>query len=178
MKLRTVLAVVLGAGLMPGGLAGSSAHGAVLPGMDGMPSMPVRVAGQDFVEAQQYKVADGRVPGGPGQVSMRQRVTAWQVDHGMWNGQVLDGLSLVLVQSIPEDGTMRPFTNCYISHVATPAQRRALVNAYAASQPQGETRESGASIRPADTASWRIEPAVIRFEFFGGRVVVHLGTIA
>jgi hypothetical protein len=163
----------MGAGLWVGGL--NQTEGAVVPRADGL-SMPVRVAGQEFVEAQQFKVADGRVPGGPGQVSMRQVVTAWQVNHGIWNGQVLDGLSLVLVQSIPEDGATRPFTNCYITHLATPAQRKALVNAYAAFQLP--STDNAPMIRPSDTATWRIEPAVIRFEFEGDHVVVHLGTIA
>jgi len=175
MKLCTVIAsMILGVGLITAGPASA----AILPGVDGLPALPIRVAGQEFVEAQQYKVADGRVPGAPGQVSTRQTVTAWQVSRGIWNGQVLDGLSLVLVQSIPEDGSMRPLTSCYITHSATPAQRKALVNAYAATQSSASDRDNAPIIRPVDTATWRIEPAIIRFEFSGERVIVHLGTIA
>jgi len=175
MKLCTVIAsIVLGLG----SITAAPASAAIRPGVDGLPSLPVRVAGQDFVEAQQFKVADARVPGAAGQVSTRQTVTAWQVNRGIWNGQILDGLSLVLVQSIPEHGSMRPLTSCYISHSATPAQRKALVNAYAATQSSASDHDNTPVIRPMDTTTWRIEPAVIRFEFSGERVIVHLGTIA
>jgi hypothetical protein len=130
----------------------------------------------EFIEAKQFRVADGRTPGGPGQPSSRQSVTAWQVVKGMWNGQALDGLSLVLVQTVAEDGRSRPSMNCYVSHRATPAQRRALVSAYAASQPSKSAPDG--ETQPVDTSSWRIEPAVIRVESIGERVVVHVGAIA
>jgi hypothetical protein len=133
----------------------------------------------EFIEARQFRISEGRVPGAPGQPSTVQTVTAWQVARGWWNGQSLDGLSLVLVQTMAEDGSARPSFQCYISHVATPAQRKALVSAYAASQPGA--RSAGRpeeAVKPLDTSGWRIEPAVIRIDTEGGRVVVHLGTIA
>jgi hypothetical protein len=182
MRLRRVLAlVVLGAGLWAGGYAGEPALAAPAPKGETDGLMP-RSARSDFIEAQQFRLADGRIASAPGQPSSRQTVTAWQVSRGMWNGQPLDGLSLVLVQTVAEDGNSRPLMNCYISHLATAAQRRALVSAYAASNPRPTSAATGGlegdTVRPLETSSWRIEPAVIRIESDGGRVVVHLGTIA
>jgi hypothetical protein len=53
--------------------------------------------------------------------------------------------------------------------MATPAQRMALLAAYIASQP---------GMKPGDSSAWRVEPAVIRLEFAGHLVILHLGTIA
>jgi hypothetical protein len=119
----------------------------------------------DALETRQYRLPEARVAG---QESMRQQVTVWEVTAGNWNGQALTGLSLVLVQSTADNGQSRPMTNCYISHVATAAQRQALLSAYLAAQ----------SLSPGDIVSWRVEPAVIRFEMAGQTVVVHLGLVA
>jgi hypothetical protein len=125
-----------------------------------------RVAsGADFVEAHQYRLPNLRVAGAD---STRQSVTAWEVSKGSWNGEKLSGLSLVLVKSISEDGNAPSTTNCYISHLATPAQRDALVSAYLASQ----------SMAPGELRKWRLEPAVIRLEIAGKTVIVHLGLVA
>lgn len=176
MMLRRMLAVVaVGAGCASAVFSAGSVEAAPLS-KDAQNAVAGAPARPEFIEAKQFRLADGRTPGGPGQSSSRQSVTAWQVVKGMWNGQVLDGLSLVLVQTIAEDGRSRPSMNCYISHRATPAQRRALVNAYAASQP---SKSAGAGeAQPVDTSSWRIEPAVIRVETVGEGVVVHVGAIA
>lgn len=124
-----------------------------------------RVAsGADFVEAHQYRLPNLRVAGAD---STRQSVTAWEVSKGSWNGEKLGGLSLVLVKNSPEDGNPAS-TNCYISHLATPAQRDALVSAYLASQ----------AMAPGDLRKWRLEPAVIRLEIAGKTVIVHLGLVA
>lgn len=184
MMLRAWVAVLaMGAALTMGGLPGAAALAMPTSSQEADGPEIRRVAARaDFVEARQFRVANARVPGGgAGQPSSVQTVTAWQVAKGWWNGQSLDGLSLVLVQTVAEDGSARPSFNCYVSHLATPAQRDALVSAYAASQgrlPRSAGRPDGETAKPADTSGWRVEPAVIRIDTEGGRVVVHLGTIA
>jgi hypothetical protein len=128
---------------------------------------PVVSAAPDFLEARQYHIANGRVAGS---LSARQNVTAWQVIRGSWQGQSLDGLSLVLVQTIAEDGQSPAMVNCYISHLATIPQRKALLSAYLGSV--------GSEGGVADPSNWRIEPAVIRLEFAGQTVIIHLGAVA
>lgn len=130
----------------------------VLGAQDGM---------NDHVLAQTYRLSDLRIPGA---TSSRQTVTAWAVSSGFWNGESLDGLSVVLVQEVPETGPNRgiPTTRCYFSHLATPSQRSALLNAFAASM----------ALSPEAVRSWRIEPAVIRLQSAGQRIIVHLGVVA
>ena len=111
----------------------------------------------------------------PGNVSARQSVTAWQVTTGTWNGQSLNGLSLVLVQTVSEDGRSPATTHCYVSHLATPAQKKALLSAYIADR---SASDSNSEIRNTDPATWRVEPAVIKIELLGETVVIHLGAIA
>ena len=65
--------------------------------------------------------------------------------------------------------------NCYVSYLATPAQRAALVSAFKASL---GIRDSESVSGQGRSAAWRIEPAVIKLEFIGRRVVLHLGIIA
>jgi hypothetical protein len=72
------------------------------------------------------------------------------------------------VRSTSDVGPSRTMTNCYVSHLASAAQREALVGAYVAAQ----------SLAPGETASWRVEPAVIRFEIAGQTLVIHLGLVA
>ncbi len=122
-------------------------------------------AGADYVEAHQYRLSEARVAGVN---STRQSVTAWEVTEGSWNGENLGGLSLVLVKSVAEDGRAASTTNCYVSHLATPAQRAALVDAFIASQ----------TITAGEAKKWRLEPAVIRLEMEGKTVIVHLGLVA
>jgi hypothetical protein len=177
MMLRTVLAAVMGVWIGAVSLPGGTAVGAPAPTeMGGLAIIGKKAARPEFVEARQFQVAEGRVPGMSGQPSSRRKVTAWQVAKGWWDGQSLDGLSLILVQTMADDGSIQPLMNCYVSHLATPAQRRALVSAYAATQ--GAAKGDGETVKPVDTTRWRIEPAVIRFEMQGERVVVHLGAIA
>jgi len=121
--------------------------------------------GGEVLQARQYRLPEARVAG---QEYVRQSVTVWEVTAGMWNGQSLKGLSLVLIRSTTETGPSHSMTNCYISDPASAAQREALLSAYLASQ----------ALAPGDIASWRVEPAVIRFEITGGTVVVHLGLVA
>jgi hypothetical protein len=132
--------------------------------------LPARSAPADYLEARQYKIADAQVAGTQG-IPEHQTMTAWQVTHGSWQGQALDGLCLVLVQTTPDDSQGVVSTNCYVSYLATPAQRMALVNAFRASLGLGGQTAG-------DTAAWRIESAVIRLEFAGHRVILHLGVIA
>lgn len=80
------------------------------------------VAAANSVETHEFHLRNARIPS---LQSSRQNVTAWQVDHGSWNGQTLNGLSVVLVQSVSEGGMPARLTNCYVSHEATPAQRTA-----------------------------------------------------
>ena len=87
---------------------------------------------------------------------------------GKWNGESLGGLGLVLVETASDNGHASPTANCYISHIATTAQREALVNAFLAAQ--------GLSAR--DVASWRIEPSMIRIEASGKTVTIHLGLVS
>ena len=125
-----------------------------------------RVAGANgALETHQYRLAERRVPG---QESVRQRITAWEVTSGSWEGVNLQGLSLVLVQNIPDSDASATTVNCYISHVATSAQRHALVSAYVASQ----------AVSPSDVRKWRVEPAVISFEIAGQRIILHVGLVA
>jgi hypothetical protein len=123
------------------------------------------VSGGDYIEARQFKLVEAPVAG---RESIRQTVTAWEVTSGQWNGESLEGLSLVLVQNKPENGEVAPTTNCYISQSATTAQRNALLSAFVASQ----------DVKNTEVMSWRIEAAVIRIEMVGKQVVVHLGLIA
>ena len=116
------------------------------------------------LELRQFKIENVRLPG---QSSVRQSVIAWQITQGSWNGQVLDGLSLVFVKSTGGDSQSRSFTNCYISHEASAAQREALRAAFAATQPE--------CLR--DLQDTRLEPAVITVELEGGTVVLHVGLV-
>ena len=76
--------------------------------------------GSDFLQAHQYNLADTRIAG---QDSIHQKVTAWEVTTGTWNGESLNGLSVVLVQT-NDDAQSQHTTNCYVSHMATPAAVR------------------------------------------------------
>jgi hypothetical protein len=120
------------------------------------------IAESNAVEARAYKLRDRRVAG---DLSLKQNVTAWRVTSGKWNGEYLGGLSLVLVQTAADNGQSAATTNCYVSHIATAAQKKALVSAFVASQ----------GISTDEITSWRLEPSVIRFEVNGQTVVIHLG---
>ena len=138
---------------------------AALSSQDSLPPLTAAALASDALEAHQYRLPEARIAG---QESLRQQVTIWQVTAGTWNGETLKGLSLVLVKSTSDNGQSSSMTNCYISHLATVAQRQALLSAYLAAQ----------SLSPGDIVSWRVEPAVIRFEMAGQTVVVHLGLVA
>jgi hypothetical protein len=125
----------------------------------------VRAAPGDVLETHQYRLPEARVAG---QQSVRQRVTAWEVTSGAWDGVNLKGLSLVLVQNTPDSNEYASTVSCYISHMATPTQRQALLAAYASAQ----------AVSPSDMGQWRIEPAVISFEITGQHIVLHLGLVA
>jgi hypothetical protein len=120
------------------------------------------------LDARQYRLDNARVPGA---TSARQSITAWQVLSGSWDGQALDGLSLVLVKTTAEDAgpSGRQF-DCYVSHLATPAQRNALLNAFLSTQP--------GLLSPRDAAHMRIEPAIITIQFDNGAITLHLGLVA
>ncbi len=125
-------------------------------------------ADTNALDARQYRLDNARVPGA---TSARQSVTAWQVLTGSWDGQTLDGLSLVLIKTTAEDaGPSGRQINCYVSHLATPAQRNALLNAFLSTQP--------GLLSPRDAARMRIEPGVITLEFENGAVILHLGLVA
>jgi hypothetical protein len=130
-------------------------------------STPMAVAGENnTIEARQFRIENARLPG---RESNHQTVTALQVTTGTWNGQTLDGLSLVLVHSSNE-GQSSAQVNCYVSHEATPAQREALLSAFMASQPQLFANRGGGAVQ--------MEPAVITLEVEGQTVILHLGLIA
>ena len=130
------------------------------------PISPV-LAGPDLggsLQLRQFHV--DRVSQSTPEGSARQSLTCWQITHGSWNGQSLDGLSLVLVKQGDGNGTERCL---YVSDTATLAQREALVAAVAASNP---------SLLP-DVKSIRIEPASIEVEQLDGTtLVLHLARIA
>ena len=117
------------------------------------------------IDARQFKLKNVHVAG---HESVRQNVTAWKVASGSWNGESLAGLSLVLVQSTSDNGQFSPTTNCYISHLATLAQRNAMVSAFLAAN----------SLTPSDAVSWRFEPGIIRLDVNGETVVIHIGLVA
>jgi hypothetical protein len=135
--------------------------------LEGQLGLPV-IAESNSVQTRQFHIDNARIPG---HISTRQSVIAWQVTQGTWNGQALDGLCLVLVKSISDDGLATPRISCYVSNEATLAQREALLGAFIASQPQAIAREvTGGMLR--------LEPAVITLEIEGTTVVLHLGLIA
>ncbi len=130
------------------------------------------VVPDQFIDAQQLKfdAVVGATPEQPSAPSAHRTVTAWQVNTGRWNGQLLDGLSLVLVQDVSNDPTIAGDTAIYISDFSTTAQRDALLAALSAAHPD--------LFMPRD-GGCRIEPAFIRVEQINGNtVVLHLGTIA
>jgi hypothetical protein len=117
------------------------------------------------LQAKVYHLPESRVVG---QACVREGVTVWECTSGTWNGQCLQGLSLVLVNNPKTKSQGRCETQCYVSHGATPEQRAALLNAYLTSQ----------AIAPGEATNWRVEPAVIRLEIAGQEVFVHLGLVA
>ncbi len=121
----------------------------------------------NYLEAHEYHFDNARIPGSG---SVRQNVTAWQVSAGRWNGQSLNGLSIVLVESIAEDGRTPRQTNCYLSHFATGTQREALLSAFMSTQPE--------HFSSLQIQNMRVEPAAISIEIDGQSVTLHLGLIA
>jgi hypothetical protein len=121
------------------------------------------------LDAHQIHIDNARVPGA---ASSRQSVTAWQVASGSWDGQTLDGLSLVLVKTTTDNAPPASArqVDCYVSHLATPAQRSALINAFLSSQPH--------LLSPRDAAHMRIEPAVITIQLESGALILHIGLVA
>ena len=160
---RTLWVVTLGAVLSCLPL---SAQAGLVPQDSPAAVSPDRASpGNDALEAHQYRLPERRVAG---QESVRQSVTAWEVTSGSWNGVSLQGLSLVLVQSKSDNGDSNGITNCYVSHLATAAQRSALLSAYVAAQ----------AMEPTSVRGWRVEPAVITFEIAGQHIILHLGLVA
>jgi hypothetical protein len=154
---RALIAAVLtlGSGFPAVAMAGGAAAG------------PIAVGGgageNNTIEARQFRIENARLPG---RMSTLQTVTAWQVTAGTWNGQTLDGLSVVLIHSTVE-GRSSAQLNCYVSHEASPAQRDAILAAFMASQPQLFANRPGV----------QMEPAVISLEVEGQSVVLHVGLI-
>jgi hypothetical protein len=127
----------------------------------------ITVTGENnTLEARQFRIENARLPG---RESKHETVTAWQVTTGAWNGQTLDGLSIVLVH-LTNEGRGSAQMNCYVSHEATPAQRDALLSAFMANQPQLFANHGGGAVQ--------MEPAVITLEVEGQMVILHLGLIA
>jgi hypothetical protein len=133
---------------------------------------PVAVApalSDQYLDAQQFRI-DAVAGMHSEQSAARRTVLAWQISAGKWNGQLLDGLALVLVQTEPTDAAPAGDTAIYVSDVATPAQRDALLAAIGASHPAAFTSRDG---------TCRIAPAFIRVEQIGGgTLVLHLAPIA
>jgi hypothetical protein len=130
---------------------------------------PVAVPTQ-FVDARQLRI-DNVVGLTPDRAtpSTHRTVIAWQINAGYWNGQQLDGLSLVLVQTMSDDPAADD-TAIYISDHATVAQRDALLTALSAAHP---------ALFGQRDANCRVEPACIRVEQDSAhRMVLHVGTIA
>jgi hypothetical protein len=123
------------------------------------------VTESQLCQAKVYHVPESRVVG---QCGVREGVTVWECTAGTWNGQSLQGLSLVLVNKPTSEGQGACAKQCYVSQGATAEQRAALLNAYLTSQ----------AISPGEATQWRVEPAVIRLEIAGKAVVVHLGLVA
>ncbi len=121
----------------------------------------------NLLEVRQFHVENARLPG---QGSIRQTVTAWQVTAGTWNGVSLEGLAVVLVQSQSEENRGVRTMNCYISHTASVQQREALMSAFMSTQPE--------YFGAAQMQMMRMEPGVITIEVDGAMVTLHLGLIA
>jgi hypothetical protein len=117
------------------------------------------------IEARQYNLRDLHVAGNE---SLRQNITAFRVTNGSWNGESLGGLSLVLVETSVDNGEYNATTNCYVSHLATVAQRDALVSAFLAAK----------GLTPDDVTSWRFEPSMITIDVNGQTLTIHLGLIS
>jgi hypothetical protein len=133
---------------------------------DSAPAAPI-LPDANAIETREFHFHNARLPG---IFSAHQDVTAWQVTQGTWNGQSLDGLCLVLVHSLSDDGRTPAQTNCYVSEYATLAQRQALLGAFLASNPQ--------TVSSQDVSAIRIEAAVITLQLEGQTIVLHLGLVA
>ena len=158
MSLRNMSMVAVAVAAMLGSAA--AGHAAELA--DG----GVVVTQGNLLDVQQYKVENARIPG----TSIRQNMTVWQVREGMWNGQELSGLTLVVMEQASADGTGGRTFAAYVTHYASPEQRSALVAAISAAQPTMGALK--------DPSSLRVEPAVIRVDLDGATVVIHLGLIS
>lgn len=116
------------------------------------------------LDLRQFRLEGARVPG----MSARQNVVAWVVEQGQWQGQNLDGLSLLLVEQASSDG--QRVLVCYVTATCTLPQRNALLEAVIATQPQYFPSKSLDSLR--------IEPALIRWEIEGQAMVLHLALVS
>jgi hypothetical protein len=157
---RNIILALAGAVLLGGS---SLAMAGLAPVADAPYGSRSAVSSVNYLDVRQYRVEEARVPG----TSTRQSVTAWQVNAGTWNGQSLDGLSIVLIEQNGSEGSESRTLCCYVSDYATPAQREALLAAMRSSQPL--VRDAG---------NIRLEPAVIRLEQNGDAAVIHLALIA
>ena len=104
-------------------------HAAAVVVADVQPVTVATVVPDQFIDAQQLRIdaVVGTVDAATSAaVSAHRTVTAWQVNNGKWNGQILDGLSLVLVQNISTDPTAAADIAIYVSDYATVAQRDGL----------------------------------------------------
>jgi hypothetical protein len=153
------VAVLAGAVILS---ASTPAQALVTPQSD---AAALRPAARESLQTRQYRLSE-RLAGT--QASIQQSITVWEVTGGTWNGQSLQGLSLVVVRRTSDGGSCAPTTDCYISHRASLIQQNALLDAFVSSQ----------SRTPDDSASWHLEPADIRLEHAGSLVIVHLGRVA
>ncbi len=141
---------------------------AAISSQNSIPPLPADPGSSaDHILARTNRIIDSIIAN---QRAFRQIVTTWAVSDGNWNGENLAGLSLVLIQDLPESGPNRgnPITHCYFSHLATPSQRDALLNAFLTAM----------NLPPRQSTTWTIEPAVIRLEPAGHTTILHLATIS
>lgn len=130
------------------------------------------ITGQ-YVEARTAEVfAGGCIMSSEAETIGKQAVLAWKVDEGVWEGQRLDGLSVVAAVSgdrnlgIREIGGEAPSyvrAQLYVDERATPAQQRALA------------RMAQELSRGLMTEIVAVTPVPVQFERQGGKIRVAAG---
>jgi hypothetical protein len=85
----------------------------------------------DYIESRSLSVYAGACHyGGEAVTEGKEAILAWRIKDGAWQGQSLNGLSVVAVVNGPDNLAFHPeghHTLIYVDRAATPGQRDALV---------------------------------------------------
>jgi hypothetical protein len=85
----------------------------------------------DYIESRSLSIYAGACHyGGEAVTAGQETVMAWRIKNGAWDGQNLDGLSVVAVVNGPENLALNPdghHSLLYVDQSASPEQRDALV---------------------------------------------------